>query len=80
MDRKRIIDCSVCCDTIAAPQSAASSVFSAGSSATDPSRSRLGLSRRDIIAAHWLPNGDLRFYRKDAKMGGGTRTRLQLFP
>ena len=62
MDRKRIIDCPVCCDTIAAPKSA---------SATAPSRSRLGLSRRDIIAAHWLPNGDLRFYRQDAKMGGG---------
>jgi hypothetical protein len=43
--------------------------FPAGSSTT-PSRSRLGLSRRDIIAAHWLPNGDLRFFRQDAKMGG----------
>lgn len=61
MDRKRIIDCPVCCDTIAAPKS---------TSTTAPSRSRLGLSRRDIIAAHWLPNGDLRFYRQDAKMGG----------
>lgn len=61
MDRKRIIDCPVCCDTIVATKSA---------SATAPSRSRLGLSRRDIIAAHWLPNGDLRFYRQDAKMGG----------
>ena len=70
MDRKRIVDCSVCCDTIAAPNSTASSGSPAGSSATTPSRSRLGLSRRDIIAAHWLPNGDLRFYRKDAKMGG----------
>lgn len=70
MDRKRIVDCPVCCDTIAAPNSTASSGFPAGSSATAPSRSRLGLSRRDIIAAHWLPNGDLRFYRKDAKMGG----------
>ena len=58
MDRKRIIDCPVCCDTIAAHDT------------TTPSRSRLGLSRRDIIAAHWLPNGDLRFYRQDAKMGG----------
>ena len=28
------------------------------------------LKRSDIIAAHWLPNGDLRFYRMDAKMGG----------
>ena len=70
MDRKRIIDCPVCCDTIAAPNSTASIGFPAGSSATIPSRSRLGLSRRDIIAAHWLPNGDLRFYRQDAKMGG----------
>lgn len=70
MDRKRIVDCPVCCDTIAAPNSTASSGSPAGSSATTPSRSRLGLSRRDIIAAHWLPNGDLRFYRKDAKMGG----------
>lgn len=26
--------------------------------------------RSDIIAAHWLENGDLRFYRMDAKMGG----------
>ena len=34
--------------------------------------------RRDMIAAHWLPNGDLRFFRQDAKMGGGTGTRLQL--
>lgn len=47
----------VCCDVIATPT-------------TTPSRSRLGLSRRDIIAAHWLPNGDLRFFRQDAKMGG----------
>ena len=70
MDRKRIIDCPVCCDTIAA-QSIASSSSPAGSSATTPSRSRLGLSRRDIIAAHWLQNGDLRFFRQDAKMGGG---------
>lgn len=69
MDRKRIIDCPVCCDTIAA-QSIASSGSPAGSSATTPSRSRRGFSRRDIIAAHWLPNGDLRFYRQDAKMGG----------
>ena len=23
-----------------------------------------------MIAAHWLPNGDLRFFRQDAKMGG----------
>ena len=23
-----------------------------------------------MIAAHWLPNGDLRFFRMDAKMGG----------
>lgn len=70
MDRKRIVDCPVCSDTIAAPNSTASIGFPAGSSATIPSRSRLGLSRRDIIAAHWLPNGDLRFYRQDAKMGG----------
>jgi hypothetical protein len=70
MDRKRIVDCPVCCDTIAAPNSTASSGPPAGFSATTLSRSRLGLSRRDIIAAHWLPNGDLRFYRKDAKMGG----------
>lgn len=26
--------------------------------------------RQDIIKAHWLPNGDLRFYRDDARMGG----------
>ena len=26
--------------------------------------------RKDMIAAHWLPNGDLRFFRMDAKMGG----------
>ena len=26
--------------------------------------------RSDIIAAHWLDNGDLRFYLMDAKMGG----------
>lgn len=70
MDRKRIIDCPVCCDTIAAPIPQRPAVPPAGSSATTPSRSRLGLSRRDIIAAHWLPNGDLRFYRQDAKMGG----------
>lgn len=69
MDRKRIVDCPVCCDTFAA-QATVPSGFPAGSSATAPSRSRLGLSRRDIIAAHWLPNGDLRFYRQDAKMGG----------
>lgn len=70
MDRKRIVDCPVCCDTIAAPNSTASSGSPAGSSVITPSSSRLGLSRRDIIAAHWLPNGDLRFYRQDAKMGG----------
>ncbi len=28
------------------------------------------LKRSDIIKAHWLPNGDLRFYRDDARMGG----------
>ena len=70
MDRKRIVDCSVCCDTIVVPKSA---------SATAPSRSRLGLSRRDIIAAHWLPNGDLRFYRQDAKMGGCPNSSVIIF-
>ena len=57
MDRSVPLNSPVCCDVIATPN-------------TTPSRSRLGLSRRDIIAAHWLPNGDLRFYRQDAKMGG----------
>ena len=28
------------------------------------------LKRSEIISAHWLPNGDLRFFRQDAKMGG----------
>lgn len=79
MDRKRIVDCPVCCDTIAAPNSTASSGSPAGSSATAPSRSRLGLSRRDIIAAHWLPNGDLRFYRQDAKMGGYPNSSVIIF-
>ena len=57
MDRSVPLNSPVCCDVIAKPT-------------TTPSRSRLGLSRRDIIAAHWLPNGDLRFFRQDAKMGG----------
>lgn len=57
MDRSVPLNSPVCCDVIATPT-------------TTPSRSRLGLSRRDIIAAHWLPNGDLRFFRQDAKMGG----------
>lgn len=57
MDRSVPLNSPVCCDVIATPT-------------TIPSRSRLGLSRRDIIAAHWLPNGDLRFFRQDAKMGG----------
>ena len=59
MDRSVPLNSPVCCDVIA-------------TSTTTPSRSRLGLSRRDIIAAHWLPNGDLRFFRQDAKMGGGS--------
>ena len=79
MDRKRIVDCPVCCDTIAAPNSTTSNGSTAGSSATAPSRSRLGLSRRDIIAAHWLPNGDLRFYRQDAKMGGYPNSSVIIF-
>ncbi len=57
MDRSVPLNSPVCCDVIATPN-------------TTLSRSRLGLSRRDIIAAHWLPNGDLRFFRQDAKMGG----------
>lgn len=60
MDRKRIVECSVCCDGIATSQRLR----------PVPRASALGSSRRDIIAAHWLPNGDLRFFRQDAKMGG----------
>lgn len=33
--------------------------------------------RSDIITAHWLENGDLRFYLMNDKMGGGTRTCVQ---